>query len=168
MEGIQKLGKPKKLNEKKQAVLDSIDIIPDVTFKDAKGLINISFRYFCVNQTSVGQNFSDWTAALQLALLERLSELTKYSRNEWRTRKSNGLPLLAEYGKFPINTDFSIPKNIPNSDEIIWSRFRIMQKVRVCGFFITDSIAKQYDLSTDTFYIVFLDKNHRFYKTEKE
>ena len=43
-----------------------------------------------------------------------------------------------------------------------------MQKVRVCGFFVTDVIAKQYDLSKNTFYIVFLDKYHRFYKTEKE
>lgn len=162
------MGKPKKLNEKKQSVLDSIDSLPEVTFNDAKGLINISFKYFCVNQSPIGQDFSDWTDSLRLALLERLAELTKYSRNEWRTRKSNGFPLLVEYGKFPINTDFSIPKNIPDSDEIIWSRFRIMQKVRVCGFFVTDAIAKQYDLSKNTFYIVFLDKYHRFYKTEKE
>lgn len=76
------MGKPKKLNEKKQSVLDSIDSLPEVTFNDAKGLINISFKYFCVNQSPIGQDFSDWTDSLRLALLERLAELTKYSRNE--------------------------------------------------------------------------------------
>lgn len=166
--GIQKLGKPSKTNKKKQVILDSIDNLPDVTFNDAKDLINISFKYFCVNQIPVGQQFSDWTEKLRLDLLQKLAELTKYTRNDWKLKKSNGLPLLAEYGKFPINTDFTIPSNIPNSDEIIWSRFRLMQKVRVCGFFVTETIAKQYDLSINTFYVVFLWIDHRFYKTENE
>ncbi len=105
---------------------------------------------------------------MQLELLQKLAEYTKYSRLHWKNQKINGLSLLAEYGNFPINSELKIPFNIPNSKELIWSRFRLMQKVRVCGFFVTDDIAKEFSLSTNTFYIVFLDKEHLFYKTEKE
>ena len=105
---------------------------------------------------------------MRLDLIQKLAEYTKYNRTHWKNEFSNGLPLLAEYGAFPKNTDFSIPSNIPCCDELIWSRFRLMQKVRVCGFFVTKEIAKKYNLSENTFYVVFLDKDHRFYKTEKE
>ena len=162
------MGKPNKKNKTKQSFLNTIESLEEVTFEGATDLITISFKYFCVNQTPIGQVFVDWKDNMRLDLLQKLAEYTKYTREHWKKQLSNGLPLLAEYGKFPTNTDFSIPKNIPNPDELIWSRFRLMQKVRVCGFFVTEDIAKKYNLSTSTFYVVFLDKDHRFYKTEKE
>ena len=162
------MGKPNKKNTTKQSFLNTIESLEEVTFEDATDLITISFKYYCVNQTPIGQVFADWKDNMRLDLLQKLAEYTKYTREHWRNQFSNGLPLLAEYGKFPVNTDFSIPQNIPNPNELIWSRFRLMQKVRVCGFFVTEDIAKKYNLSVNTFYIVFLDKDHRFYKTEKE
>ena len=167
MEGIQKLGKPNKSNKTKQSFLKSVDSLEEITFNGVGDLITISFKYFCVNQVPVGQVFSDWKENMRLELLQKLAEYTKYSRTHWKNEFSNGLPLLAEYGKFPKNTDFSIPSNIPCPDELIWARFRLMQKVRVCGFFVSKSIAKTYNVSENTFYVVFLDKDHRFYKTEK-
>ncbi len=162
------MSKPNKTNKTKNSVLKSIDSLEESTFEDATDLITISFKYFCVNQTPVGQVFADWKDNMRLDLLQKFSEYTKYSRQHWKNEFSNGLPLLAEYGNFPLNSDFSIPKNIPCPDELIWSRFRLMQKVRVCGFFVSTDIAKKYSLSVNTFYVVFLDKDHRFYKTEKE
>jgi hypothetical protein len=162
------LAKPNKSNKTKNSVLNSVDSLKDVTFDDAMDLITISFKYFCVNQIPVGQNFPDWKDKMRLDLLEKLAEYTKYSRQHWKNQKSNGLPLLAEYGTFPVNSDFKVPSNIPNPKELIWSRFRLMQKVRVCGFFVSREIAKNYSLSENTFYVVFLDKDHKFYKTEKE
>ncbi len=162
------MSKPTKTNKTKNSVLKSIDSLEESTFEDATDLITISFKYFCVNQTPVGQVFADWKDNMRLDLLQKFSEYTKYSRQHWKNEFSNGLPLLAEYGNFPLNSDFSLPKNIPCPDELIWSRFRLMQKVRVCGFFVSTDIAKKYSLSVNTFYVVFLDKDHRFYKTEKE
>lgn len=162
------MGKPNKTNNTKLSFLNAIDSLKEVTFDEVSDLITISFKYFCVNQIPVGQNFADWKDSMRLDLLQKLAEYTKYSRKHWKNEFSNGLPLLAEYGKFPVNSDFSIPSNIPCPDELIWSRFRLMQKVRVCGFFVTSAIAKKYNLSVNTFYVVFLDKSHRFYKTEKE
>ncbi len=160
------MGKPKKNNKTKQSFLNTVDSLEEITFDGAEGLITISFKYFCVNQVPVGQNFSGWNENMRLNLLQKLSEYTKYNRNHWKNEFSNGLPLLAEYGAFPKNTDFSIPSNIPCPDELIWSRFRLMQTVRVCGFFVKKDIAQKYDISENTFYVVFLDKEHRFYKTE--
>ena len=160
------MGKPNKTNRTKNEILKSLDSLEEATFDDASDSITVSFKYFCVNQTPVGQNFSDWNDKMRLDLLQKLAEYTKYSRKHWNNEFSNGLPLLADYGRFPANSDFSVPANIPNPDEVVWSRFRLMQKVRVCGFFVTPDIAKKYDLSVHTFYVVFLDKDHRFYTTE--
>lgn len=162
------MAKPNKTNFTKQSFLNSIENLEELTFEDAKNTITLSFKYFCVNQRPQAQVFSDWSPKMQLELLQKLAEYTKCSRLYWKNQKINGLSLLAEYGDFPINSDLKIPSNIPNSKELIWSRFRLMQKVRVCGFFVTDDIAKEFSLSTNTFYIVFLDKDHLFYKTEKE
>ena len=154
------MAKPNKKNNTKQVFLKSIESLEETTFDGVSDLITISFRYFCVNQIPVGQNFSDWKENMRLDLLQKLAEYTKYSRNHWKNELSNGLPLLAEYGKFPVNSDFSIPENIPSPEELIWSRFRLMQKTRVCGFFVSQDIAQKYNLSINTFYVVFLDKNH--------
>lgn len=160
------MGKPNKKNNTKQSFINSIDSLEENTFDGVSDLITISFKYFCINQRPIGQVFSDWKDNMRLDLLQKLAEYTKYNRNHWKNEFSNGLPLLAEYGNFPKNSDFYVPSNIPCPDELIWSRFRLMQKVRVCGFFVSMDIAKTYNLSENTFYVVFLDKDHRFYKTE--
>ena len=128
------MGKPNKSNKTKLSFLNSVDSLKEVTFDGVDDLITISFKYFCVNQAPIGQGFADWKENMRLELLQKLAEYTKYSRSHWKNQFSNGLPLLAEYGKFPRNTDFSIPSNIPCPDELIWARFRLMQKVRYVDF----------------------------------
>ncbi len=122
------MSKPNKTNKTKNSILKSLDSLEESTFEDATDLITISFKYFCVNQTPVGQVFADWKDNMRLDLLQKFSEYTKYSRQHWKNEFSNGLPLLAEYGNFPLNSDFLLPKNIPCPDELIWSRFRLIYK----------------------------------------
>ena len=38
--------------------------------------------------------------------------------------------------------------------------------VRLVGFFVSEEDVKEKNLSSDIFYVVFLDIDHRFYKTE--
>ena len=40
--------------------------------------------------------------------------------------------------------------------------------MRLVGFFVSEEAAKGKELSPDVFYVVFLDKDHRFYKMEKQ
>ena len=64
-----------------------------------------------------------------------------------------------------MNTDFKWPSFVPK-EGIKWARFRLDQKVRIVGFFVDEKTAKVYSLSTDTIYLVFLDREHKFYKME--
>ncbi len=63
-------------------------------------------------------------------------------------------------------------KSIPI--EAKWGRFRLKSKVRLVGFVIPeefhDKIHEKTGLRFDknTFYVVFLDKEHKFYKVEKQ
>ena len=74
--------------------------------------------------------------------------------------------ILEIYGEFPRNTDFKYPKHVPNG--VRWARFRMESAMRLVGFFVSEDSAENQSLSTDVFYIVFLDKDHRFYKMESK
>lgn len=101
--------------------------------------------------------------------MNKLEEYTKKEKLYWLNQRcgSGGLKILSVYGDFPVNTDFKYPLHVPK-EGLQWARFRLAQKVRIIGFFVTEETAKAYSLSTDTFYLVFLDREHRFYKMEKE
>ena len=79
---------------------------------------------------------------------------------------SGGLKVLEIYGAFPCNSDFVHPVHVP--DDVRWARFRMESAVRLVGFFVDEDSARLKGLSTDIFYIVFLDKNHCFYKMESK
>jgi len=65
---------------------------------------------------------------------------------------------------------FTHPHYVPADAH--WARFRLGNKVRLVGFVIskdaikslTEDEQKKYD--HNTFYVVFLDREHKFYKTE--
>ena len=76
------------------------------------------------------------------------------------------MKILAVYGEFPTNTDFEYPKHVP--EKVQWARFRMESAMRLVGFFVSEDVTKKLQLSSDIFYIVFLDKDHRFYKMEKK
>ena len=134
---------------------------------DTKKKLSFSFKYFDGSQKP-GQDFKDWNNDEKTDLLNKLKEYSKESKQHWLGERvgSGGLTILAIYGTFPRNSAFTHPRNVPQT--VKWARFRLKAKVRLIGFFIDETEAQEKQLSTDIFYIVFLDKDHRFYLMEDE
>jgi len=74
---------------------------------------------------------------------------------------------LEVYNQFPSKSDFSHPQFVPH--EAMWARFRLEGSTRLIGFMIPaeyDGTAHQKTkmlFDSNVFYVVFLDKDHRFY-----
>ncbi|MFA7108944.1 MAG: hypothetical protein WC162_07345 [Sphaerochaetaceae bacterium] len=146
------------------------------------GTCNISdrckfnFSFFDCSQEA-GQDFKDWTMQEICKLLKKLIEYSKMSLKHWETvaigSGKHKRSVYVSYGNFPRKTDFYFPKHIPY--QAIWGRFRLEQSVRLVGFTIPSEFNEtksnnkktEYKFDCNTFYIVFLDKNHRFYKMDK-
>ena len=166
-EDSQKLAE-KRQNPRKDRFLQSLpkdEFVCDIA--EARGKLSFSLKYFDGSQKA-GQDFKDWNDNEKTKLLDKLKEYSKENKQYWLNQRtgSGGLTILEIYGAFPRNSDFSCPIHVP--DNVKWARFRLESKVRLIGFFIDETEAQEKQLSTDIFYVVFLDKNHRFYLTEKE
>jgi hypothetical protein len=136
-----------------------------------------NFSYFDPTQAA-GQDFGDWNADSGLCslatLLEKIKSYTKEPLSYWRNQRvgGGGLSVFEDYRHFPNLSDFVHPPHVPH--DVIWSRFRLGNKVRLVGFILPQSMAYQqinenskFHYDTNTFYVVFLDKEHHFYKTEQ-
>lgn len=157
---------PKKSNPKKEKFLSSLpqqDFVSDIA--DVKGKLSFSFKYFDGNQEA-GQDFKDWNDKQKQELLEKLRDYSRESKTYWLNQRAGagGLKILEIYEAFPRNTDFEYPQHVPN--DVRWARFRMESAMRLVGFFVSEEDVKSKNLSTNVFYVVFLDKDHRFYKTE--
>lgn len=154
-------------NSKKESFLRSI---PITSLDDDSNNLTIrskfNFSYFTIDEA--GQDFRDWTQNELSKLLDKLKEYSKFPLNHWERQKVGKYSVFVKYESFPINTDFTKPQHIPH--QAVWSRFHIENKVRLIGFVIPNEYddkihqgtSKRFD--TNTFYVVFLDKEHRFYK----
>lgn len=131
-----------------------------------------NFAYFDNNQES-GQHFSDWTGEELSKLLDKLKDFSRETLLYW-TRQPIGSGrhrsnVFEVYDSFPTNSDFVHPVYVPHQAK--WARFRLEQSVRLVGFVIPDEYndvahsGTRVRFDTNTFYIVFLDKDHRFYIT---
>jgi hypothetical protein len=153
-----------------QSSLETCDIAQRCVF---------NFSYFESNQEA-GQDFSDWNeangASSLASLLEKIKSYTKEPLSYWRNERvgAKGLRVLAHYEIFPKKSDFSHPPHIPH--DVVWARFRLANFVRLIGFVIpqtldgkefVDSKGNKYTYNSNTFYVVFLDKAHRFFQTEQ-
>ncbi len=124
------------------------------TASNNQGLLNLvfSFEFFDTNQIPPGQTFLEWEEEGFLsAFLEKLRHLSALNRTT--AQQGNRSPLEI-YGEFPSNSDFRLPRfTIPENAE--WGTIRYVghQIRRVAGFIVGN-----------VFYVVFLDKNHKFYK----
>jgi hypothetical protein len=126
-----------------------------------------NFAYFEVQDA--GQSFSDLTHENMAGLFNKLKDFSKESLDYWRNQRvgKSGY-VLSTYGKFPSKSDFKQPKHVPHQAE--WGRFRLDWASRLCGFTIPKCFdGKMHKGSgklwcSNTFYIVFLDEEHKFYK----
>jgi hypothetical protein len=123
-----------------------------------------NFSYFDVQ--AAGQDFCDWTPQQLHKLLDKLKAYCQSPLDFWRSEK-----VLVVYGDFPKKTDFTEPKHIPH--QVLWARFRMESAVRLVGFIVPDEYAGRVHPVTkqvydrNTFYVTFLDKDHKFWKTER-
>lgn len=132
-----------------------------------QNIINLScfnFSYFQKNENS--QSFEDWQSEEILAdLMDKIKEFSKKSLQESKQEKR-----LKLYGNFPSSnvSDYVLPLNLPDNG-IKWGSFRLTGERRLIGF-VVSNLADGLDCSNlkNTFFVVFLDKNHKFYKSKKK
>ena len=129
-----------------------------------------NFAYFDIQPA--GQDFCDWTSDQQTKLFNKLKYYTKESLDHWRKSPVGASgSVLATYGSFPASSDFKHPPHVPH--EVEWGRFRLEQAMRLVGFTLPANLHGKeqnscgYAFDSNTFYVVFLDASHRFYKIEK-
>ncbi|MVW87832.1 hypothetical protein EI969_18105 [Pseudomonas sp. PB101] len=114
--------------------------------------LSFSFKYF-KDQDDVGQSLATWASGDLLAsLIAKLHHISKVNITELQTEKS-----ITNYRRFPPadKTHFSCPSDLSKDDS--WGVIRNIggQKQRVAGF-----------LRDNIFYIVFLDRDHKFWPTD--
>ena len=159
-------------NSKKTSFLASIPQVSlNATNNDLAQRCKFNFSYF-VNDDEAGQDFKDWTQEELVKLLEKLKEYSKFPLSHWKTQNVGKYKVFVNYGtEFPKNTDFTEPKHIPL--EVEWCRIHLENKPRLIGFVVPDSYhdelqeSSTFKFDKNTFYVVFLDKEHKFYKTSK-
>ena len=154
-------------NKRKAKALHGLD---RASLDDDKNDLTIrckfNFSYFDHSQPA-GQDFSDLPEKQLHDLINSLKEFGKCSLKYWETQHT-----LVMYNKFPTSTEFVHPRHIPH--QACWGRFRLGSKVRLAGFTIPSSLHNTPHHNTkelydkNTFYIVFIDINHLFWKTERK
>jgi hypothetical protein len=161
-------------NEKKHNFLADLAARPSLNDRnnDLTTRSKFNFSYFDSSQDA-GQKFSDWTHKQLCDLLEKLKNYTTKSLDYWRNERAGGggLKVLEIYEGFPLKSEFDEPKSI--SHQAKWGRFRLGWKIRLVGFTIPTELHNTLHktgefFDKNTFYVVFLDRDHKFYLTEKK
>ncbi len=165
-------------NRRKNAFLNSRPIasIDDKNDKLSE-LCKFNFHYMDFSQ-SAGQKFEDWNQKQLTDLLNKLKNYCGRSLSYWMTQFVGGggkrsrkkrHHILEIYDCYPAKTEFTEPKTVPH--QASWARFRLEGKVRLIGFVLPNEYDAQEHVGTkrrfdcNTFYVVFLDQNHVFYKS---
>ena len=113
-------------------------------------LMVFSFRDFDRNQ---GQNFKEWeTEELLANACEKLAGISQLTIAQAVQQQ-----IIKVYTKvdFPPNSEFTHPNHVPQG--VKWASMHIQGKECIIGHF-----------EDNVFQIVFLDKDHEFWKTEKK
>lgn len=147
MNSNDKLSPKRSVGVRKENSRDERSVVGDYDKK-----IVFSFKDFDDSQ-GAGQSYCDWQKEKLLSeMLKHFEEICKWSIVEAISNNK-----LSIYSKFPLNTDFKKPKHI--ADDVKWAAIKDVkgQKHRVIGH-VMDNV----------FYVVFLDKDHRFWLTKKK
>ena len=161
-------------NTRKTTFIDSLSKLTSL-FDDDNDLTKrckFNFSYFDASQ-KVGQKFHEWNHKQLADLFGKLKDYTTKPLDSWGRERvgKTGLTVLAIYGKFPNKSEFVCPAHVPH--QVQWARFRLGYKLRLIGFIVPGEFHKTVHPKTNeifdknTFYVVFLDQDHKFYLTEK-
>ena len=119
-----------------------------------KSDLAFSFKYFHDND-GAGQSLKSWLDAEPLLVQGLFDKFVFLSDNSLTASQQH--EILSLYKQFPEkkNTDFSCPVGLEDEN---WGTIRKLngQKGRAAGF-----------LRDNIFYVVYLDKDHRFWKSSK-
>lgn len=112
----------------------------------------VSFQYLDTSQ-KYGSGFRDWQ---KCGLLSKMMETLQGYCHKPLISQFDGNKFVA-YDDFPPSdcTMFERPVNIP--EDAHWARLHILNKTVVVGHYVGN-----------TFFVVFLDKTHKFYLTKKD
>lgn len=122
-----------------------------ITKDEAKNNFKISFQYLDTSQ-KYGSSFKDWQ---KCGLLSRMLEIFHgYSKKPLLAQIDGGK--FAAYEGYPpeSKTKFVCPGFVP--DDAQWARIHITGQAIVVGHIVDN-----------TFYVVFLDKTHKFWMTSR-
>jgi hypothetical protein len=138
--------------------------------KDDTLTIRCKFNFSYFHEDKAGQAFNDLDKDQLVKLMEKLKFYSGEPLSYWKT-----LPIgkgksrvLSIYPKFPLKSEFLRPKHVPHQAR--WGRFRTDYEGRIIGFVLPEEChgkehpATGHRFDCNTFYIVFLDNNHNFYK----
>lgn len=155
-------------NQRKTRFLESI---PTASLENADCPLTrrckFNFGYF--EKQPASQSFGEWAPQEQVGLFEKLRDFSKEPLDYWMNQSvGKSGRVLSIYGSFPTRSELVHPKHVPH--QVRWGRFRLDWSARLCGFVVP----KEFDgivhsatglrFDVNTFYVVFLDKDHRFYK----
>lgn len=158
-------------NDKKERFLANI---PTCSLESETDILTarckFNFAYF--EKQSASQSFEDWDHNNLSKLLNKLKDYSKEPLTYWMQQSCGAGKVLTIYGSFPTKSEFAHPKHVPH--QASWGRFRLESKVRLVGFIVPNvyedkahpQTGKRYDCNT--FYVVFLDANHKFWLTEAD
>ncbi len=158
--------KQKYANSRKSKALEALTFASlDDDSSDLTLRCKFNFSYFDYSQKA-GQNFSDLSAKQLREFMKSLKNITSSSLAYWKSQST-----LVMYNKFPVKTEFKHPVHVPH--QVCWGRFRLGNKLRLVGFTVPSKIHGTYHHKTkelydkNTFYVVFIDQNHLFWKTDQ-
>ena len=142
------MGKEKIQSNKSKSLVSGLSILKTPA-KGADDLFHISFKHLDKTQ---GQSFHEWETEGLLA--DALITLHNYSHSSIQSQLNDKFTC---YGDFPppAKTDFTHPRHVP--DDAKWARIHVNGKQVIAGH-----------IFKNTFYIVFLDRDHRFWISEKK
>ncbi len=155
----------KKINSRKERFLKELpENLIENSIGNFQNKINFNFAFF---DSSQGEDFKDWNQKQLSELLNKLKNYSKESLEYWKSKRigTKDSKVLVVYGNFPQKSDFKHPKHIPLN--VDWARFRLEGDDRLIGFVISGNDCSSFNLCKNTFYVVFLDEDHCFYKSKK-
>jgi hypothetical protein len=159
-------------NDKKAKFLASIPLCSLESETDLlTSKCKFNFAYF--EKQTAEQSFEEWPDEKLHKLLAKLRDYSQQSLTHWMLLPiGKSGTVLSIYGAFPTKSAFTHPKHVPH--QALWGRFRLEWADRLIGFVIPNSYhdkahpvtGERYDCNT--FYVVFLDADHKFYQSGKE
>lgn len=139
-----------KPHQKQSIITESLIKVKSKNQLSTEAFFLISFRHLDKNQ---GDNLHSWEKHNILA--HSIEVLAGYCNNTLTSQANT--KKFTIYGDFPPSdkTDFTFPKHIPEDAD--WARIHITGKQCLVGHIVQN-----------IFYVVFLDKEHKFWKSHKK